>query len=292
MTHWHPLFAKLLRPLLENHYEVQTNVPVGDAPRLADVLLLRRTSTGTPPFRGLWRRLTTWNVLEFKGPTVSARVDDLDSLLEVGLGIQRRLNEERARLRQPALGREEVSFWYMANHLGRRFLGTASALVGPLEQDAEGVWRGIVWQRPLLLVSNRAVAVERDSLPLHLLTPEPETMQRTVEELMSRHPDLGQVYGVWLASLQPTVVKELLRMGRRKSRGLTLNVGPVIRYLGWKEVLRQIGQDELIAEGGLQAIIDQVGLDNLVSQLNAEQREELFRLLQEPPQGERAKRKK
>src|SRR5207253_697685 len=101
MTQWHPLFAQLLRPLLESYYEVQTGVAVGDAPRQADILLLRRTSATAPPFRGLWQRLTAWNVLEFKGPTVSARVDDLDDLLEVGLGIQRRLNEEQAKQGQP-----------------------------------------------------------------------------------------------------------------------------------------------------------------------------------------------
>jgi hypothetical protein len=29
---WHPTFARLLRPLLEGHYEIKTNFPVGDAP--------------------------------------------------------------------------------------------------------------------------------------------------------------------------------------------------------------------------------------------------------------------
>jgi hypothetical protein len=71
-TQWHPLFAHLLRPLVKSHYDVQTKVAVGDAPREADIVLLRRTAQ-TPPFVGLWRRLTVWNLLEFKGPTVSAR---------------------------------------------------------------------------------------------------------------------------------------------------------------------------------------------------------------------------
>src|SRR5438132_1712958 len=75
---WHPTFAQLLRPLVEGHYEVKTDVPVGDLPRQADIVLLRRTSRGPLPFRGLWQYLTTWNVLEFKGPTVSPRSEDLD----------------------------------------------------------------------------------------------------------------------------------------------------------------------------------------------------------------------
>jgi hypothetical protein len=92
---WHPLFAQLLRPLVEAYYDVQTNVAVGDVPPEADLVLLRRTTGRSAPFQGLWRHLTTWNILEYKGPTVSARVDDLDFLVELGLGIHRRLNEER-----------------------------------------------------------------------------------------------------------------------------------------------------------------------------------------------------
>jgi len=95
-TQWHPLFAELLRPLVEGYYEVQTNVPVGDVPREADLVLLRRTSAKTLPFQGLWRHLTPWNILEYKGPSVSARFEHLDLLIELGLGIHRRLNEERA----------------------------------------------------------------------------------------------------------------------------------------------------------------------------------------------------
>src|SRR5438874_11872705 len=94
MRQWHPVFAQLLRPLVEDYYEVETTVPVGDAPREADFVLLRRT-TPTPPFRGLWRNLTTWNVLEFKGPTVSPRRGHIESLIELGLGIDRRLRTRR-----------------------------------------------------------------------------------------------------------------------------------------------------------------------------------------------------
>jgi hypothetical protein len=49
MTQWHPLFAELLRPLFEDYYDVQTNVPVGDVPREADIVLLQRTVRGASP---------------------------------------------------------------------------------------------------------------------------------------------------------------------------------------------------------------------------------------------------
>jgi hypothetical protein len=88
MTQWHPIFAQLLRPAVE---ELQTTVPVGDAPREADFVLLRRIASGATPFRGLWRHLTAWNIFEFKGPKLAPRRGDADLLVELGLGIDRRL---------------------------------------------------------------------------------------------------------------------------------------------------------------------------------------------------------
>ena len=64
---WHPVFAELLRPLVESHFEVRTDVAVGDRPRQADVVLLRRTRAGSLASLGLWSRLTPGNALEYKG---------------------------------------------------------------------------------------------------------------------------------------------------------------------------------------------------------------------------------
>src|SRR5262245_61594575 len=132
MIQWHPIFAALLRPMLELYYEIRTNVPVGDLPRAAGIGLLRRLGAAAPPFGGRWRLWTPWNVVDFKGPTVSARVDDLDRLMELGLGIRRRLNELRTREQPARLRRDEVSFWYVANRLGKRWLKGAAQLLGRL----------------------------------------------------------------------------------------------------------------------------------------------------------------
>ena len=47
---WHPHFAKLLRPLLEDYFEVQINVPVGDAPREADLCWCGARRRASCPF--------------------------------------------------------------------------------------------------------------------------------------------------------------------------------------------------------------------------------------------------
>ena len=160
-TQWHPLFAELLRPLLQDYYDVQTNVPVGDVPREADILLLRRTSDEPTPFRGLWRHLTTWNVLEFKGPSVSARLGDLNLLVELGLGIHRRLNDERHRQRQSRLTPEDASFWYVVRSIGGRFLTGAQQRLGRLEELEPGLWRSQVLQHLVFLISSETFATSR-----------------------------------------------------------------------------------------------------------------------------------
>src|ERR1043165_5110204 len=165
---WHPLFAKMLRPVVQDHYEVETNLPVGDAPRSADIVLVRRTSDQPPPFQSLLQHLTIWNILEFKGRSVRARIRDLDLLVELGLGVDRRLNEERIRQKQRLLSETDVSFWYIVNHLGTRFLRQARERLGSIEQASPGVWRGQLLRRSLLLIDGRAVPVDRESVALHL----------------------------------------------------------------------------------------------------------------------------
>jgi len=135
MTQWHPIFDDLLRRALQDYYEVQTNVPVGDLPREADIVLVRRASATKPPFRTLWKHLTRWNVLEFKGRSESARVGDVDLLVEIGLGIHRRLQAQEPKTK---IGRAEVSFWYLANHLGKRFLDRVIELLGELKKTGPG----------------------------------------------------------------------------------------------------------------------------------------------------------
>ncbi len=187
-TQWHPIFAELLRPLLQDYYDVQTNVPVGDAPREADILLLRRTSDGPTPFHGLWRHLTTWNVLEFKGPSVSARLSDLSLLIELGLGIHRRLNEDRQRQRLSPRKPAELSFWYIVRTMGRRFMGGARQRLDHLEEIESGLWRSQVLQHLVFLVDSERFASQPDSVPLHLLFERAPEQERELGNLVIEQP--------------------------------------------------------------------------------------------------------
>jgi hypothetical protein len=261
---WHPTFARLLRPLLEPHYDVQTNVPVGDAPRQADVVLLRRTSAGPLPFSGLWRHLNTWNILEFKGPTVSPRVRDVDLLIELGLGIHRRLNEERAKRRLGLVAAEEVSFWYLANHLGRRFVRDAGQHVGALEQRGPGVWRCVLLRRVVFLVSGTELPVDQDSLPMHIIGKESVATERAVAQFVVQRPALLRAYGGFLATLHPGVWKEVEAMAKTKRQRFDFQIEPLIEAVGLKRVVDAAGLDRVIETVGLDRVIKAVGLDRVI----------------------------
>jgi hypothetical protein len=289
MRQWHPVFAQLLRQAVESYYDVQTTVPVGDAPREADFVLLRRTSQATPPFRGLWRHLTAWNIVEFKGPTVSPRASDIERLVELGLGVDRRLNEERTKQGQRAFGNADVSFWYIANRLGARFIGQAERKLRGVNVCGPGLWRSVLLGRLIYLVSSSDLPIEEDSLPLHIVGIEPIATEREVVRLVLEQPILRERYGGWLASLHPQAWREAEAMARATKRQLVLDIRPAIEFLGWDEVIKQLGIERVIEHLGSKEVIDrlgpkevikQIGLDNLLANLSPAERRELKRRLE------------
>jgi hypothetical protein len=280
MTQWHPIFAQLLRPAVEEYYEVQTTVPVGDAPREADFVLVRRARSEPPPFRGVWRNLTTWNVMEFKGPSVSPRSTDVELLVELGLGIERHLQTRRVQEGHRRLGAPEVSFWYIANHLGMRFLCELERKLGTLETQGSGLWCCKVLGRLLFWVSSIDLPVEVDSLPLHLVGQEPLATERQVARLVLEEQKLQKRYGGWLATLHPEAWKEVEAMARTAGKKLKLDLQPAIDYLGLDRVIDQIGLDRLIDHVGENELIKRIGMERWLAHLSPAERRELKRRLQ------------
>jgi hypothetical protein len=230
----------------------------------------------------LWKHLTTWNVLEFKGPTVSPRRGDLIRLLELGLGIHRRLNEDRVRQRRPRVAADEVSFWYLAQHLGRRFLQSArTELDAPIEACEPGVWRCRVLRHLVYLVSGVDRPVERDSLPFHVLSRESKATEVAVARLVGAEPPLWNVYGPWVADFHPAAWEALQVMARTKERDFLPNWKLVIERLGAAELVNQIGVKQLIEAAGPKKVVKELGLDEILAQLTPTQRRELKRRLEE-----------
>ena len=270
-TQWHPLFAHLLRLLLDRYYEVRTEVPVSELPRRGDLLLLRRQTAETPPFEGLWSHLTDWNVLEFKGPTDAAEEDDLELLVHVGTGLTYRFNEERVARGQERLENRQVSFWYLAPVLGETFLGHARTRTF-FDYQTGGLWRGSVWGHPVWLVSRRDVAVEQDTIPLHLVDCDPAA-PRAMAELVVHDEELLRRYATWLFTLQPRLWEEIRHMTSTSTDGPRLdwatigkyvNLDEVVRTLSPNHVIQLLGVDRAVAIIGIESVIETIGLPRVI----------------------------
>ena len=210
-------------------------------------------------------------MLKFKGPTVSPRDEDLDLLVEVGLGITRRFNEERAKQGRPALGPEETALWYLANRLGRRLLRGWERRVPGLRWHGPGVWCGEVLAHPVFLVSGTELPVEEASLPLHLISREPGETEQEIARLVAGRAELWERYGGWLASLHPAAYQEVQGMARQTKQPFRLDLTPIIEAMGVEWVIEQLGAKRVIAELGAKRVIAELGAKRVIDGLGAKQ---------------------
>jgi hypothetical protein len=271
-TQWHPQLAGLLRYEVERYYELLTNLPVGDLPRQADIVLLRRMAAVQPPFRGLWRYLTSWNVLEYKGPTVAARREHLPFLVEVGLGIARRLNEQASERGEQPTQEGDIALWYLANRLGRTFRQAAANRLGRLDERDNGIWSSAVLGHPIFLVSTVDLPVDDDSLPLHVLGIESMEQQIAVGQFLIENMERFRRYGSQFAASHEAAWEEVMKMAKSKRGGLEFNLRPIVETMGMSKVIEQLGREKVLNE--------------LAATLPRAKRRELFKLFGEEPEKE------
>ncbi len=276
-TQWHPVFVRLLGELIKDYYEIETEVPISDLPRRADVLVIHRHPDQQPHFQGLWSHLTDWNVLEFKGPTDDAEPDDLEKLMAVGTGLTYRLNEQRRSRSESGLGNDQVSFWYLAPTLGETFLEQARLRV-MLDYETGGLWRGRSWGHPVWLLAYRDAVVETDTVPLRLLDREPGA-PAALGELVLGNEELWQRFAQWFRVLQPQLWKEMRQMGSSSKRGSIIDweavgenedLGEVVRILPPERVIEILGVERAIQTIGLNRVLEAVGLPKVIEAMGPE----------------------
>jgi hypothetical protein len=283
-TQWHPLFVSLLRPLIEEFYEVEAGVEVGDAPRQADLVLLRRTDR-TPTFHAIWRHLTTWNVLEYKGPSVSARLEHVDLLVELGLGIERRLNELGRKEEQTPVPPGEVSFWYLTHKIGRRLLERLAKRLDSLGPESAGIWSCSILERPMFLVSIIDLPVDAESVVFHILHGEPaETGLSALRLTLTKQP-LWELYSQVFHSLYPDRFQEIVAMARNSKKGPVFHIKEMAEHIGMKNVIKELGEKRLIEQIGKEKVMDQFDADDVIDRvfrfMTESEREDLKRRLHE-----------
>jgi hypothetical protein len=165
-------------------------------------------------------------------------------LVELGLGIHRRLNDKRVKKDLPPLGTSKMSFWYLANKLGKSFLAKASQRLPGLEQWKHGVWAATNLERKIFLVSGSDLAVEEDSLPLHVLGKESAEKEVETAKLIYSDAKLRQLFGDLYNFLHRDTVEELEAMNKIKSAKDVMTFRPemLLEFYGKKKFSRGLRQ--------------------------------------------------
>lgn len=280
-TQWHPLFAKLLKALLDVHYRIDVEVAVSELPRRGDFLVVKRLP-GRSPFAGVWGNLTDTNVIEFKGMSDAPDESDLDLFGHVALGLAHKHNEARHAQGQARLAPHELSLWFVAKELGETFLSAMRTRCLPRDYEGDGVWKARLMGHPLFFVSGRLLPnYELDSLPFKAMDAE-RPMSKQLSEMVAQDAGLLREYGETLMLHQPASWKEIVIMAQQA--GLPVDwaaVGEVtdltgaVRALPVKKVIEAIAPNDLI-----EAILQESWLRRLVEQMTPEQKAALLGQLQ------------
>jgi hypothetical protein len=133
--------------------------------------------------------------------------------------------------------------------------------------------------RPLWLVSNRDVPIDRESAPLDLVSDEPIDRIRTLAEVVVAESDAWKRYVPWLGVVHPNLVKEIRAMATKRKKGdinWDVNIGKVIRQLQEQEL------------GLPKHIVDAIGVERILAALSPAQRREARRRLQADEKSEKA----
>jgi hypothetical protein len=155
-----------------------------------------------------------------------------------------------------------------------------------------GLWQATMFQHPLFLVSVQELAVERDSLALHVLSGVPEAARNTVVEALRAEPGLWPNYGPWLSGNEPAIWQEISRMAAQQSQDYTFDLGPLTEYLrqggrlrDMKSFLEAFGAKQTVEVLGVEQTVEAFGPEEFWARLSPELRGALRRLAQqeEPP---------
>jgi hypothetical protein len=160
-------------------------------------------------------------------------------------------------------------------------LVSGSAGRGGLQVLEPGLWRCRLLERLVYLVSRRDLAVNEDSVPLHLVAQESPATELAVGRLVVEQPRLWQWYSAWLKVLHPRAWKEIQAMVRALGRSPAVDFRSLADEFGLVNLINQIGLQRVIEEFGLKRLLEEVDAESLVSNLSPAKRREVKRLLKE-----------
>jgi hypothetical protein len=139
--------------------------------------------------------------------------------------------------------------------------------------------------------------VDRDSMPLHVLAGVPETVRKTIAEVLKAEPALWEKYGGWLSAREPAIWQEIILMAAQQNQQVKIDARPWAPYLdpasvksfveavGVKQTVEAVGVKETVEAVGVKQVLEAMGGEQLIKAmeeqfgvtLSPEQREKLLR---------------
>jgi hypothetical protein len=156
--YWHPFLAEMLRLSYTDRLLIREQLPLGDLPLQADLLLIRRDPAASLPYP--LEFLGRQTLVEFKSPDDTADQAALEQLEIYGLLYVRR--EKLAR-------RSDLTLWLMASQVAANVSQPGRCELVGLHPVGPGVSQGTLDGFPTYLVDLQALPFSADTIPLHMV---------------------------------------------------------------------------------------------------------------------------
>jgi hypothetical protein len=275
-TWWHPLLTRLLSWLLQDGYDVEPELPVGEMPLRIDALLARRESGEISPWAErnlpeLIPCLRARTLIELKGPTDALEAGDWDLLTGYAMLY---LQQQGA-----SLTLDDVSLVFIAPSLSQPFLNHLPLRRLHVESDPNelGVYRIVggmfeTWvietdemarrRRPILTLFSRVFLRDRRRIIEELEALGCERVLRYVVQQIQQFRQFGENWTMQfsdtaemekideelrealLSSIRPAELERILQRVPPQERLKGLSPEQVLQGLSPEQVLQGLSADE------------------------------------------------
>ena len=233
--YWHPFLAELLRQDYGSRLIVEEEVPLGDMPLRADLLLIRRDPAVSLPFP--FDGLGPYTLVEYKSPDDTATYDDLVKLEIYGLLYA---------LREGIVARSDVTLWLVASRFHRQMSRPGGATLVGMQHLGSGVERGVLDGFPTAFIDLRTLPVEPATLPLLMVARGPQEQQ--LVEFLIDHFRAYPRHVRLLRELHADMLREVLAMRQLTPEQIGLNYRALLDLIGEERAIDLIGEERLIAD--------------------------------------------
>ncbi|HKI32474.1 MAG TPA: hypothetical protein VKA46_11440 [Gemmataceae bacterium] len=247
--YWHPFLADMLRLSYANHLLIQEQLPLGDLPLEADLLLIRRDPKVVLPFP--LEFLGQRTLVEYKSPE-----DTADQAALEQLEIYAMLYVRREGLRR----RGDLTLWLMASRFAVNVSQPGRAELVGLQQVGPGVSRGTLDGFPTMLVDLQGVPFSPDTVPLHMVGRGAQERALT-EYLIDHRQDYPKQFEL-LQRLHARSLLEVLSMRNVTPEQMGLDYDALIRLIGRDRALDLIGPKQATEHFGLKALLDEAAKEH------------------------------